>query len=127
MTLRDAILKTAALFEERPGMFDYDRILVPDCGTPGCAIGWIDHFSGAPARRCIWHRGPLREAGVEQGEFYRRMRRFDNGWSLNAARCAAALRCYADAHHPARGIPENNRGIPDSVRRIFTAEVEDAA
>lgn len=107
--IRTAILKAADHIEANPGSFDYSSLKVPDCGTPGCALGWIAVFRGHSARThtglraCFALEGD--PAGVKSRVFYQRMDRlsdrFKSKWREDAAICAHALRAYADKYHPA--------------------------
>jgi hypothetical protein len=105
VTIREAILRAADHIEANPGEFDFWSARTPDhpgCGTPGCALGWIQSFHGF--RVCVGHgvfSGAAGALGVDEGDFYERMMAFDRGWYRNAKRCACALRLYADKHHPA--------------------------
>ena len=101
--IRDAILRTAALFETRPAAFDYYATQVPpDCGTPGCVIGHIALAAGLPtgtnvhdAALCgtLFGAGPL--------EVYERLYGLGGYWQGSADVAARALRAYADKYHPA--------------------------
>ena len=48
MNIRTAILKAADSIEQNPHLFSFKSLAIPnkDCGTPGCAIGWIAYHSG---------------------------------------------------------------------------------
>lgn len=124
MNVRQAILATAALFERDPSAFDFNKIRVPDCNTPGCAIGWICAFSGVAHSEYI---GVGREIlGVSEEDFYHRMNEFQphtSTWCLQADWCAEVLRLYADRYHPAPKV----HGIPSSVRAIFETKQTEAA
>lgn len=118
MNIREAILKAAAQLERRPDLFRWESCEIPsstECGTPGCALGWIAHFVGQSARKegSEWRVGFV---GVPDYEFYCRMKDLTGGndWKRYAAECARGLRLYADKYHPAPKL-----GIPDSVRAIF--------
>jgi hypothetical protein len=134
MNTREAILRSADHIERRPGEFDFDSVDIPDrpgCGTPGCAIGWIAHFTGYDE---INSRGFDRVLPVTATEFYIRMDEMSGGarpvpgsfsyvegeWRTSAAVCAATLRRYADTYHPA----ESRDPIPASVRAIFAMTPE---
>lgn len=98
MNVREAILRTAELFEREPSLFAYSSIYVPECDTPGCAIGRIECFYGIASGNVI-NNGVL---GVDSDEFYDRMDELSNTgrWRSDAKECASALRAYADRYHP---------------------------
>ena len=104
MEIRDAILKAADHIERNPGLFSFIASHIPsDCGTPGCAVGWINYFGGH-ARRAggVINSSPL---GVDETSFYHRMNRLGFGWMHAAASAAQGLRAYADKYHPAAKPP----------------------
>lgn len=121
MNVRQAILKAANLIENKPGMWDFGQCVVPPCGSPGCALGWIGAFMGVGARTDV---GQVSYAvlGLDAGAFYGRMSDincalqdwFDKpSWHVSAETAATCLRLYADRYHPAHS------GLPDIVRDIF--------
>lgn len=128
MNIRNAILAAADHIEEHPALFNYHRqVPTPDCGSPGCALGWISLL--ADEQRFAWgrseqseHTRPWKRAelfawlGYDDGVFYDRMDALDLGWKRTARQCAAAMRLYADKYHPAPKL-----GIPASVLAIFEA------
>ena len=118
MNIREAILKAADHIEHNPGRFQFNSVFVPnDCGSPGCAIGWIGRFAGAEQGSMIeiLHRHD-KPSAVEllglrsQEDFYDRMRELalvaPAPWQYDAAQCAKALRIYADTYHPAQSTPD---------------------
>lgn len=135
MNIRQAILKTADLFESQPHLFNFQRIRFPDCGTPGCAIGYVGYFLGITDSTV--HPVCQQILGVDSDVFYDRMSisAMQRGgvWTRDANECVARLRIYADKYHPAEPAPiEINKtielpietaiqpaSIPDSVRNIF--------
>lgn len=113
---RYAILKAADQIETRPETFNFCETGIPhDCGSPGCALGWIGHFASTPVA------GSVLDVAVDflrlgdhvdaDAVFYERMSRLQYGWRDNAHDCAKTLRLYADAHHPRANIP-NGYGMP---------------
>lgn len=126
MNVRQAILNAADHIEQRPRDFDFMRCAVPaDCGTPGCALGWIGHFlgmGGADFKDVNARLGLETDELMGARQFYDRMDALNNAnpgemeWTDSSRICAKVLRLYADAHHP-----ESRALIPESVRRIFTA------
>jgi hypothetical protein len=111
MNAYEATLATAKLFEQRPKMFDFSRVYVPLCDTPGCAIGYIEHFMG--------FEGVIdgnRSLGTTRTEFYKRMSELvTSKWKDSASICAAGLRLYAEKY-----LREDY--IPIEVRAVFERE-----
>ena len=110
MNAYEATLATAKLFEQRPELFSFSQTFIPDCGTPGCAIGYIGYFMG--------HTGIIsgeRTIGVDSGEFYDRMRPLAPNWIFSGVLCAEGLRLYAEKY-----LREDH--IPSGVRSIFERE-----
>jgi hypothetical protein len=107
MNIRDAILKAADHIERHPTDFSFNKIFVPSCGTPGCALGWICAFAGISAGDSIWYEripGFVQHSSV----FYSRMNDLvGHAWKRDAAVCARGMRLYADKYHPAEK-PERN-------------------
>ena len=126
MNIRQAILKAADSIEQNPTLFNFTSIQTPsaDCGTPGCALGWIGfHLEVAN----VWWKSPkfYRLLGLRSGtenvddadqHFYDRMDELQRVWGHDANVCALTLRLYANKYHPAEQV---NTGIPNSVLAIF--------
>lgn len=121
MQIREAILKAADSIEKHSELFNFSSTVIPDCGTPGCALGWIafhrleaQHSSGM-----TW----IPDKPVEHSDldFYRRMDGLQSNWKYNAVDCAKALRLYADKYHPATDH------IPEDIRAIFNEQVASPA
>lgn len=118
MNIYNAIMAAADSIELRPALFDFGRIKIPACGTPGCAVGWIGHYLGLPTGEGI-HL--VEKAIGDIGIFYNRMASIhqttaDSGWWRDSAEiCANNLRAYAAKYHA-----PSITGIPDSVRAIFS-------
>jgi len=56
----DTLIKTLALFEEGkvpPEMFNMNRVGHPECGTPGCILGWSKTISMSVYDRTEGRRG----------------------------------------------------------------------
>lgn len=125
MNIRQAILKTADLFEQSPSSYFFLNARVPtDCGSPGCVVGHIACCMGAKDDISVY--GPECEdvLGVGYDTFFGRMvslseaDNFKHGaFTSNAQSAAAYLRQYADKYHP---IHDH---IPAAVREIFTEPV----
>lgn len=119
MNIYTAIMKAADHIERHPSQFKFAQLGIPprsDCGTPGCALGWIGFFAGkrggllgpvcrneatSPARQlALTPDGPLLPMELTQKEFYERMNEaVGGGWSGDAAICSAGLRLYAAKYH----------------------------
>lgn len=122
MNIREAILKAADHIEANPGLFNFEYITVPGCGSPGCALGWIGAFYGIQADETIC-RMSVDVMGIDSLEFYGRMREIARGnWRETAAGCAANLRLYANKYHP-----EQLPSISAELDRIFSTVRESAA
>jgi hypothetical protein len=119
MNVREAILKAAGHIEANPEQFNYYLCRVPECGTPGCAIGWIGHFAGCDRGKSIYRVEEV--TGVSNFKFYMRMSEISRDWKRDGEACAEVLRLYADKYHPAPKV--EHFGIPDSVRAIFAESV----
>jgi len=131
MKIREAILKAADSIEQNPKLFNFGSCYAPntDCGTPGCALGWI----GLHAGMAINTRGDrigkfvgsldgvanLTIGDKDAFTFYFRMSKLESLWKSSASMCAKTLRFYADKYHPVDNIPS-------SVRAIFEVETIDA-
>ena len=107
-TVYEAIMKAADHIERNPGAFNFMRLHLPNdhhCGTAGCAIGWIGHFSGMDFEKgaggvCRVHYNVCKPAlGVEHETFYARMNELGQGWTGSASMCVSTLRKYAEKYH----------------------------
>ena len=115
-------MKTAALIERRPDLFNFGTLIVPEneCGTPGCLIGWINYFTGTgilcttlkgfEGRRLIWGCDLLQ---VNDMDFYNRLTEFEDWWRLDAKKAARALRLYARLYLPTT-VVETTRTSTDT-------------
>lgn len=122
MDTRQAILKAADHIEANPDQFNYWVVGVPDCGSPGCALGWIGYFLGFSVGASFW--GNVSPAmGLASEDFYDRMTEIDRKWESGAARCSHALRLYADKYHPL-GNSTNPTVMAEVDRIIATTRAE---
>jgi hypothetical protein len=122
VNIRTAILKAADHIERNPKQFDYASVWQPDapnCGTPGCALGWIASFAkykssnktfGCVARDLLGLLDDYGDGGDDA--FYKRMGGIDEDWNRNARICAATLREYADKYHPKKTKRKTKQGKP---------------
>lgn len=122
MTPYEAVHATADLFDRRPDLYDFFEVEIPECGTPGCALGHIGRLSGLTRDICVIDIS-LAVLGCEDHEFYCRMADLNiwpEPWTRCAATCAQTLRLYAEKY-----LRPQHDGLPESVRGIFaTEEVE---
>lgn len=141
MNVYQAIMQAADRIESRPDRFDFDSCGIPsvgNCGTIGCALGWIGACAGLPLTGDIsavaGHRYPPEKDGsversllqVEQIAFYWRMDDIEYGWAKSAHKCAKALRLYAQKYH----APESRPGsafAADLITRVMGEKIPEAA
>ncbi len=101
MEIREAILKAADHIQANPGEFDFQASYVPDCGTPGCALGWIGYFAGMKRGVTGNYQVSSTVFGFGSPDFYDRITELtSNAWHTSTTNCAHALRLYADKYHP---------------------------
>ena len=115
MNIYDATMRAADHIEARPDLWSFSRINVPECGSPGCAIGWIGHFSGVKAGESIYD--VYKTLGIKTGtDFYDQMSVLNgddgNLWQCETRQVPKLLRLYAD-----KFLKQDH--IPESVREIF--------
>lgn len=100
MNIYDAIMKAADHIERYPKNFNFFRTSIPaDCGTPGCALGWVMHFSGARWRPNCDAIDGVAAVGVDSTMFYQRMSEISREWADTAQHCVSTLRLYAEKYH----------------------------
>jgi hypothetical protein len=102
-----AILRAADRIEAHPELFAFMESGVPDCGSRGCALGWIGFELGVRPGEDVGAVARER-LGVDELPFYHRVNDADGRskdwmrcWMRSAPRCAAALRLYAEKYHGA--------------------------
>jgi hypothetical protein len=130
MNIRQAILKAADLIESRPELYAFYQNEVPECGTPGCMLGWIGHFLGVsgsvgyrvcPAMGLGEGQDGFIRNGIHQLAIDESSRTKEWPDYVSDPKAAARLmRRWADLHHPA----ESRALIPASVRSIFSMTPE---
>jgi hypothetical protein len=100
MNVYEAILKAADHIETNPKLFNYSENRIPDCGTPGCALGWIGHFLGLKGdyETVLQQMGlhHLTEFSADRMDVVGGVMSF---WRHNAQACAKTLRLYAQEYH----------------------------
>lgn len=118
MTPYQAILAAADHIETQPKAYNFGTYSYPDCGTPGCALGWIAAIAQLPmdGRYACWDMRLITkffgedEDNFTEARFYTRMdklapeiREYEGDtvmvWTQEAGACAAALRQYAQKYH----------------------------
>ena len=124
MNIRTAILRAADSIEMNPDLFKWSTVHLPnvDCGTPGCALGWIAVHRGEEVQMQMGSSWiPDTPVGIDDGKFYCRMSEISNyEWKRSALVCAQTLRLYADKFHPES---ESKQSIPQSVLNLFKEKV----
>jgi hypothetical protein len=106
MNVYDAIMKAAEHIEQSPSTFHFGAYLVPsDCGSPGCALGWIGMFAGRHRAGVAVNLVAKEILGVTGAEFYDRMAHINaakrpSGWWRDTPQIVAEnLRAYAAKYH----------------------------
>lgn len=127
MEIRQAILMAADHIERYPHEFNFmasgrpDR---PNCGTPGCALGWISTFAIEKTSAFMGFSAACPALGIPENdhqEFYCRLSAAETNsvrtlgawsgspehwahktqWHRRPDVCAHVLRLYANKYHPA--------------------------
>lgn len=128
MTPYQAVMAAADHIETNPKEFDfstYTQPKAPNCGTPGCALGWIATFGKVPSENFFptsavgcWDRLELsrfmRDSEFDERSFYKRMNalapalknnnRYEHCWQAqfvwtqDPKVCADTLRKYAQKY-----------------------------
>jgi hypothetical protein len=98
--IRSAILRAADRIELNPKLWNHDNTRIPDCGAPGCALGWIGHEVGIECGKSI--AAVHAALGLEGSwQFYNQMSEMGFiQWRRNPTHGVAALRAYADRYFP---------------------------
>ena len=119
--IRQAILKAANHIEANPGLFDFQSLEVPGCGTPGCIVGWVGHFMGVEHGTNCWGDDCVGIMGVESNAFFDRMLELqeqdetEEPFTSDVGVAARFMRLYADKYHP-ESYPE----VSKELARIFS-------
>jgi hypothetical protein len=122
----DAIMKAADQIEHVKGAWRWSRTTVPDCGSPGCMIGWIAYYLGERPGTHISQ--VMQRIGCDPmhggDEFYQIVGELSGLGRFglepaSGAEIAAALRLYAAKYHAPK---PHFTGLPDIVRDIFTRQ-----
>lgn len=105
MNVYEAMMKAADHIEKNPRLFDFDVCAIPnECGTPGCALGWIGVFAGVAPGKSIHAVADYDDGSsilkVSQRKFYDQMDALVGvDWIDSASLCAVGLRRYAEKYH----------------------------
>ncbi len=125
----NAIMRTAGLLEDHPALWDFMNSDIPECGTPGCALGLIAAECGERGNVGVFC---MHRMGVQMGEFLERMSEISrsefpneccwNGVGDKSARLAAAcLRLYAEKYH---AKPKVKTGTHPFVQKLLEHQPE---
>lgn len=101
MNIYNAILKAAAHIESEQSDFWFGSMVIPACGTPGCAIGWIGHFLGFPSGTPIWKASEAMDLGSDRNFYDKLDQLAGDNWHESASIAAIGLRLYAEKYHSA--------------------------
>lgn len=103
--LYQAIMRAADHIEQNPELFDFHASVVPECGSPGCALGWIGFFANISPGISVSDASDAMD--TSDWTFYHVMDALTedvgddengNGWMANARLCALGLRRYAEKY-----------------------------
>ncbi len=110
--IREAILKAADRIERNPDGYNFYSNGKPDCGSPGCMMGWIGFELGFDAHPYACYVTPLRDAlGFDYSDIGDMIRAAKatmphNEWHRlmnyqeRATEAAEVMRLYADHRFP---------------------------
>lgn len=101
MNIYQAIMKAADHIEANPSLYDFSCSR-PECGSPGCMLGWIGVYLGMPDDTINVEVSTA--LGLEQwtGIFYHRVDELSGGncqYVLDARVAAKGMRLYAEKYH----------------------------
>lgn len=125
MNIYTAIMKAADWIEQHPALWDFYMVGVPECDTPGCALGWIGFFLGLKAGDNVHYSTLQQLMGISAQAFYARMTDLSeedpdwlekpiwHGCPILAAQC---LRAYAEKYH---GHDKPEPGSWDALKDIW--------
>ncbi len=127
--MRSVILQAADSIEKFPDLFQFTSLDTPappedgDCGTPGCALGWIAFHMGIKQTSALngWSQsGEVYKAlGIKEDCCFPELVTIDEYWARSPEHCARALRIFADLNFPA-----GRDNIPAKIRAIFEEKVD---
>jgi hypothetical protein len=123
VTIREAILKAADHIEQNPERYDFSSCETPDCGTPGCMIGWIGHFAGVDYRSFRTTFGfdycdigwVIRTPEIFGGPVPQERWDFLMRYQFDAAAAATVMRLFADERFPAPATSIDTDATPNAV------------
>lgn len=112
MDIYNAILKAADHIEKEPHLYNFYCNRVPDCGTPGCMLGWIGHFMGLTG-------SVYNDVAPVVGLSRRCLVTFDMGAQYNELPMESVEDAVRVMRRFALRFKPSVTGIPASVREIF--------
>jgi hypothetical protein len=132
-----AFMRAADHIEQQPDSFDFGNCAVPllDCGTTGCALGWVGFYAHLPIPENSDGYLPVNVVsdGFSKSDmlFYREMDALQNGlkdefyaesWIHDAQLCAKLMRLYAKRYFQ----PSRNPVVEKILQSINEAVEEEA-
>lgn len=133
MNIYQAMMLAADQIERSPDLYDFQKVTVPECGTPGCMIGWTGAFLGLKAGTlleymCTPQDGVCAKIGLsDQQIFYDRLRSLgETDFHKDAKAAAKALRHYA-AHYHSSERDDDRSAFDAFLKRVLTPQIEPCA
>lgn len=131
MNVYSAIMKAADHVEREPSLYEFRNVRVPDCGSPGCMLGWIGYFLGIRPGTLIQSycspqvATPAKLLGLKsQTDFYQRLNDFglDGSYVRDHKFAARVMRLYAEKYHSGESSAEDA-----AFKRFLTAALNTPA
>jgi hypothetical protein len=97
MNTRQACYVAADHIESHPKQYEFTSNQVPECGTTGCAAGWVGYYAGLKDNV---HDVTKQLFGVGLLTFLTELDHEFPSWHSRPSIAAKALRWYADKHFP---------------------------
>lgn len=95
MNIKELYLKTADHIEQHPEEYDFDKYIVPTCGSPGCILALMGMLSGIKPLTRINTVAKTLLSLQSCGTFYRQMFSIRSGWTSHASIAVSNLRALA--------------------------------
>lgn len=151
MNLYYAIIAAAEQIERDPGSFKFNVVDIPkdECGSPGCALGWIAFFADftVPANHDpdftfspvgVFARDFMKvpsERGESLSEmaFYGRMDRLNDQWETGTSwidspqQAAQTLRLYAEKYHSHEKRRPTSELVADLMAKVNGVKIPEEA
>lgn len=149
MNLYYAIIAAAEQIEKHPGSFKFTTTSVPedDCGSPGCALGWVAHFAGYEDLHADYIDGysqvgrfarDFMKVPVERNQrnaemsFYGRMDRLESAdapqpWIDDPVVAAQTLRKYAQMYHGHEKLRPTSELVADLMAKVTGEKIPEDA